>query len=85
MSGWSVNLTTLFLGRLRPKQLTSTLCTYFGRNWQVPLGERKVCGLIWYLTWGLWLFELDMLPTQLHGPALCTSMLKFLIQRAAFC
>ena len=30
MSGWSVNLTTFFLGRLRPpKQLTSTLCTYF--------------------------------------------------------
>ena len=30
MSGWSVNLTTLFLGRLRPpKRLTSTSCTYF--------------------------------------------------------
>ena len=30
MSGRSVNLTTLFLGRLRPpKRLTSTLCTYF--------------------------------------------------------
>ena len=30
MSGRSVNLTTLFLGRLRPpKQLTSTLCIYF--------------------------------------------------------
>ena len=29
MSGRSVNLTTLFLGRLRPpKRLTSTLCTY---------------------------------------------------------
>ena len=29
MSGWSVNLTTLFLGRLKPpKQLTSTSCTY---------------------------------------------------------
>ena len=29
-SGWSVNLTTLFLGRLRPpKQLTSTSCTFF--------------------------------------------------------
>ena len=33
MSGRSVNLTTLFLGRLRPpKQLTSTSCTYF-RQW----------------------------------------------------
>ena len=30
ISGWSVSLTTLFLGRLRPpKQFTSTLCTYF--------------------------------------------------------
>ena len=30
MSGLSVNLTTLFLGRLRPpKRLTSTWCTYF--------------------------------------------------------
>ena len=30
MSGWSVNLTTLFMGRLRPpKRLTSTSCTYF--------------------------------------------------------
>ena len=32
MSGRSVNLTTLFLGRLRPpKWLTSTSCTYFRR------------------------------------------------------
>ena len=32
MSGRSVNLTTLFLGRLRPpKRLTSTSCTYFRR------------------------------------------------------
>ena len=30
MSGRSVNLSTLFLGRLRPpKRLTSTSCTYF--------------------------------------------------------
>ena len=30
MSGRSVNLTTLFVGRLRPpKRLTSTSCTYF--------------------------------------------------------
>ena len=33
MSGWSVNLTTLFVSRLRPpKRLASTSCTYFG-NW----------------------------------------------------
>ena len=32
MSGRSVNLTTLFLGRLRPpKRLTGTSCTYFGQ------------------------------------------------------
>ena len=29
MSGRSVNLTTLLLGRLRPMRLTSTSCTYF--------------------------------------------------------
>ena len=34
--GRSVNLTTLFLGRLKPiKRLTSTQCTFF-RNWQLP-------------------------------------------------
>ena len=33
MSGQSGNLTTLFLGRLRPpKLLTSTLCVYFRQN-----------------------------------------------------
>ena len=33
MSGRSVNLTTLFLGRLRPpKRLTSTSCTSFASN-----------------------------------------------------
>ena len=33
MSERSVNLTTLFLGRLRsPKRLTSTLCTYFRKE-----------------------------------------------------
>ena len=33
MSGRSVNLTTWFLGRLRPpKQLTSTKCTHFASN-----------------------------------------------------
>ena len=59
MSGQSVNLTsltTLFLGRLRPpKQLTSTLGTYFRQELTTaPLesaeGETKVCGLIGYRT-----------------------------------
>ena len=48
MSGRSVNLTTLFLGRLRPpKRLTSTSCTYFGQLLTTALlekaeGETKV-------------------------------------------
>ena len=29
MSGWSVNLSTLFLGRLRSPKPFSTSCTYF--------------------------------------------------------
>ena len=52
MSGRSVNLPTLFLGRLRaPKRLTSTLCTYFRQKLTTALlesakGERKyVAGL----------------------------------------
>ena len=50
MSGRSVNLTTLFLGRLRPpKRLTSTSCTYFCQYLTTALlekaeGETKVCG-----------------------------------------
>ena len=52
MSGRSVNLPTLFLGRLRPpKRLTSTLCTYFRQKLTTALlesaeGESKyVAGL----------------------------------------
>ena len=47
MSGRSVNLTTLFLGRLRPpKRLTSTSCAYFRQQLTTALlekaeGERK--------------------------------------------
>ena len=50
MSGRSVNLTTLFLGRLRPpKRLTSTSCIYLCQLLTTaPLetaeGETKVCG-----------------------------------------
>ena len=48
MSGWSVNLTTLFLGSLRPpKRLTSTSCTHFRQKLTTALlekaeGETKV-------------------------------------------
>ena len=59
MLGRSVNLTTLFLGRLRPpKQLTSTSCTY--SNWQLPFlkkaeGETKVCCQTGYRSQNPWL------------------------------
>ena len=49
MSGWSVNLTTLFLGRLGlPKLLISTKCTYFHQITALlgsVEGETKVVGL----------------------------------------
>ena len=63
MSGRSVNLPTLFLGRLRPpKQLTSTLCTYFRQKLTTALlesgeGETKVCGRTGYRTRDLWLLK----------------------------
>ena len=55
MSGRSVNLTTLFLGRLYdPKGLTSTSFTYFGLLTTALLesaeGETKVCGQTGYQT-----------------------------------
>ena len=56
MSGRSVNLTTLFLGRLRPpERLTSTSCAYFRQQLTTaPLesaeGETKVCGQTGYRT-----------------------------------
>ena len=74
MSGQSVILTTLFLGRLRPPRwLTSTLCTYFCQYMTIvhlesAEGERS-----------MWLdlvsnlaslaLESDMLPTALCGLA----------------
>ena len=63
MSGLSVNLTTLFLGRLRPpKRLTSTLCTYFRQKLttaSLESAERdtKVCGQTGYQTQDLWLMS----------------------------
>ena len=56
MSGRSVNIITLFLGRLGPpKRLTSTSCTYFRQKLTTaPLesaeGETKVCGQTGYRT-----------------------------------
>ena len=52
----SVNLTTLFLGRLRPpKRLTSTSCTYFRQKMTTALlekaeGEMNVCCQTGYRT-----------------------------------
>ena len=63
MSGRSVNLPTLFLGRFRPpKRLTSTLCTYFRQKLTTALldsaeGEMKVCGRTGYRTRDLWLLK----------------------------
>ena len=63
MSGRSVNLPTIFLGRLRPpKRLTSTLCTYFRQKLTTALlesakGETKVCGRTGYRTRDLWLLK----------------------------
>ena len=57
MSGRSVNLTTLFLGRLRPpKRLISAPCTYYRQSLTTVLHEsaeveRKVCGRTEYRTW----------------------------------
>ena len=63
MSGRSVNLPTLFLGRVRPpERLTSTLCTYFRQKPTTALfesaeGETKVCGRTGYRTRDLWLLN----------------------------
>ena len=61
MSGRPVNLTTLFLARLRPpKRLTSTSCTYFRQYLTTALpekveGEMKVCSQTGYRTQDPWL------------------------------
>ena len=63
MSGRSANLTTLFVGRLRPpKRLTSPSCTYFRQLLTTVLlesveGETKVCGRTRYRTRDLWLLN----------------------------
>ena len=63
MSGRSFNLPTLFQDRLRPpKQLTSTLCTYFRQKLTTALlesaeGETKVCSRTGYRTRDLWLLK----------------------------
>ena len=63
MSGRSVNLSTLFLGRLRPKRLTSTSF----------LNQRKERNeSIWpdvVSNPGPLALESDALPTALRGPA----------------
>ena len=74
MSGRSVNLTTLFLGRLRPpKQLTRTSCTYFCQQLTTALlekaeGETKVCCQTGYRTQDP-TYELGALRIALCDPA----------------
>ena len=61
MSGRTVNLTTLFLGRLRsPKRLISISCTYFRQS--VTTSRVSNPGPLTYESGGL--------PTALRGPAL---------------
>ena len=73
MSGRSVNLTTLFLGRLRPpNRSTSTSCTYFHQLLTTTLlesveGKTKVCGRTRYRTQDLWL--LSQMLYRLHYAA----------------
>ena len=73
MSGRSVNLTTLFLGRLRPpKRLTNTSCTYFRQLLTTALlekeeGETKVCCQTGYRTQDPWLTS--QLPYRLRYAA----------------
>ena len=51
MSGRSVNLTTLFLGRLRPpKRLTSTSCTYFRQQLTTSLFEKAIDQIKYFIT-----------------------------------
>ena len=75
MSGRSVNLPTLFLGRLRPLQrLTSTLCAYFRQKLTSALlesaeGETKICGRTGYRTRDLWLL------TQTRGEGTYTDQI----------
>ena len=72
MSGWSFNLTTLFLGRLRPKRLTSTLCTYFPQYLTTALLESVEGEMnIWperVTNPGPLALESDALQTALSGP-----------------
>ena len=71
MSGRPVNLTTLFLDRLRPpKRLTSTSCTHF-RQFLNQRKEKRKCmaGLA---------PESDALPTALRGP---TSMIHVVMSK----
>ena len=69
MSGQSVNLTTLFLGRLSPPmRLTSTSCTYFCQQLTTTLlesveGKTKVCAQTGYRTQDPRTYESGAVPT----------------------
>ena len=69
MSGWSVNLTTLFLGRLRPPKWSTTCtskCIYFCQSFlESAEGEMIVSAHQGPLT----LDQSDALPTMPRGLA----------------
>ena len=71
---WSVNQTTLFLGRLRPpKGLINTLCTCFHQQLTTALlesaeGATKVWPY-WVSNPGPLAHESEVLPTVVRGPA----------------
>ena len=83
MSGRSVNLTTLFLGRLirPPKRSTSTSCTYLRQFLTTALlekseGETEVCCQTGYRTLpGPLTYESATLPIALRGPAVLEDLM----------
>ena len=89
MSGRSVNLTTLFLGRLRPRAHT------FASNWQLPFlkkaeGETKGCCQTGYPTQDPWLtsqvpYRLRYAARLFSGSKMCSinssCILRFFLLR----
>ena len=73
MSGRSVNLTTLFLGRLRSLKRLTKYCVHILSpvTDTAPLesGETKVYGQTEHRTQDLFTYESGALPTALRGPA----------------
>ena len=64
MSGWSVRLTTLFLGRFTPpKRLSSTKCKYFRQKLPLGGGRKESKSQTGY-------------PTQASGPQMRYRLLQ---------